>query len=360
MGASKKDLYEITAISGGKTQTLAVLKSGEVLGWGDAGSGRITLGYVDICGSRAPSKEPVYIANPSLYSSVSAGYGVSLGISNQQTYIWGFCQIGIGDKELFTEAPTLIGGIPQVSQVVAGQFIYAALDQAGSIYTWGLNTDSALGRVTTQLNALPEKITNITPMQEVVIGDNFMLTLSKDQRVYAWGSNSAGQLGLGHLQSITHPEPVALPIPIASIAVGSTHVLVVATNGAVYGWGSNHIGQLGNNQRPYIDRPTQIVFPEKIKAVAAGMHYSLALASSGKVYAWGWNGFGQLGLGDLKSRNTPTLIPSLSGVRSIAAGETHSLAISRDHFLGWGCNESGQLSKAAVRQMTPNIILEIA
>ena len=360
MGASKKDLYEITAISGGKTQTLAVLKSGEVLGWGDAGSGRITLGYVDICGSRAPSKEPVYIANPSLYSSVSAGYGVSLGISNQQTYIWGFCQIGIGDKELFTEAPTLIGGIPQVSQVVAGQFIYAALDQAGSIYTWGLNTDSALGRVTTQLNALPEKITNITPMQEVVIGDNFMLTLSKDQRVYAWGSNSAGQLGLGHLQSITHPEPVALPIPIASIAVGSTHVLVVATNGAVYGWGSNHIGQLGNNQRPYIDRPTQIVFPEKIKAVAAGMHYSLALASSGKVYAWGWNGFGQLGLGDLKSRNTPTLIPSLSGVRSIAAGETHSLAISRDHFLGWGCNESGQLGKAAVRQMTPNIILEIA
>lgn len=360
MGFPLKNLYEITAISGGKTQTLAVLKSGEVLGWGDAGSGRITLGYVDICGSRAPSKEPVYIANPSLYSSVSAGYGVSLGISNQQVYIWGFCQIGIGDKELFTEAPTLIGGIPQVSQVVAGQFIYAALDQAGSIYTWGLNTDSALGRVTTQLNALPEKITNITPMQEVVIGDNFMLTLSKDQRVYAWGSNSAGQLGLGHLQSITHPEPVALPIPIASIAVGSTHVLAVTTNGAVYGWGSNHIGQLGNNQRPYIDRPTQIVFPEKIKAVAAGMHYSLALASSGKVYAWGWNGFGQLGLGDLKSRNTPTLIPSLSGVRSIAAGETHSLAISRDHFLGWGCNESGQLGKAAVRQMTPNIILEIA
>jgi alpha-tubulin suppressor-like RCC1 family protein len=90
------------------------------------------------------------------------------------------------------------------------------------------------------------------------------------------------------------------------------------------------------------------------------MHYSLALASSGKVYAWGWNGFGQLGLGDLKSRNTPTLIPSLSGVRAIAAGEAHSLASNQTHFLGWGCNESGQLGNAAVRQMTPNIILEIA
>jgi len=360
MGAPKKDLYEISAISGGKTQTLAVLKSGEVLGWGGAGSGRITVGYIDICGSRAPSKEPVYIAKPSQYSSVSAGYGVSLGISNQQTYIWGFCQIGIGGKELFTEAPTLIDGIPQVSQVIAGQFIYAALDQAGSVYTWGLNTDSALGRATTQLNALPEKIIDIPPMQEVVMGDNFMMGLSKDQRVYAWGSNSAGQLGLGHLQSITRPESEALAIPITSIAVGSTHVLAVTTNGAIYGWGSNHIGQLGNVKSSYIDRPTQIVFPEKITAVAAGMHYSLALASSGKVYAWGWNGFGQLGLGDLQSRHTPTLIPSLSGVRSIAAGETHSLAITKNQFLGWGCNESGQIGKAALKQMTPSTFFDIA
>ena len=360
MGTPNKDLYEISAISGGKNQTLAVLKSGEVLGWGGAGSGRITVGYIDICGSRAPSKEPVYIAKPSLYSNVSAGNGVSLGISNQQTYIWGFCQIGIGDKEAFTEAPTLIEGIPQASKVAAGQFIYAALDQAGNIYTWGLNTDSALGRTTTQLNAFPEKITDIPPMQEVVIGDNFMLTLSKDQRVYAWGSNSAGQLGLGHLQSITHPEPVALPVPIASVAVGSTHVLAVAQDGKVYGWGSNHIGQLGNVKSSYIDLPTQIGFPEKITAVAAGMHYSLALAASGKVYAWGWNGFGQLGLGDLQSRHTPTLIRSLSGVRSIAAGESHSLAITKNQFLGWGCNESGQLGKAALRQMTPNIFFDIA
>ncbi|WP_353202602.1 hypothetical protein [Polynucleobacter sp.] len=360
MGNPKKDLYEISAISGGKNQTLAVLKSGEVLGWGGAGSGRISVGYVDICGTRAPSKEPVYIAKPSLYSNICAGYGVSLGISKQQAYIWGFSQIGIGGKELFTEAPTLIDGISDASKVVAGQFIYAALDQVGSVYTWGLNVDGALGRTTTQLNALPEKMTDLPPMQETGVGDNFMVALSKDQRAYAWGSNSAGQLGLGHLQSSPSPEPVSLPVSIASIAVGSTHVLAVTANGAVYGWGSNHIGQLGNNQRPYIDRPMAIAFPEKIKAVAAGMHYSLALAASGKVYAWGWNGFGQLGLGDLKARNKPTLITSLSGVHAIAAGEAHSLASNQTHFLGWGCNESGQLGKAAMMQTTPNIILEIA
>jgi len=360
MGAPKKDLYEVSSISAGKEQTLAVLRSGEVLGWGGAGCGRIISGYVDICGSKGTSSEPVYIAKPSLFSNVSAGNGVSLGISNQQTYIWGFCQIGIGGKETFTEAPTLMDGIAGASKVTAGQFSYAALDQSGGLYTWGLNSDSVLGRATSQLNALPEQITDIPPMQEVVIGDNFMLALSKDQRVYAWGSNSAGQLGLGHLQLIAHPEPVALSVSIASIAVGSTHALAVTTNGSVYGWGSNHIGQLGNTKQSYFDHPIPIAFPEKITAVAAGMHYSLALASSGKVYTWGWNGFGQLGLGDLKPRNTPTLIPSLIGVRSIAAGEIHSLAITQNHFLGWGCNESGQLGKAAIRQTTPSIFFEIA
>jgi len=360
MGTSKKDLYEVSSISAGKEQTLAVLRSGEVLGWGGAGCGRIISGYVDICGSKGESSEPVYIAKPTLFSNVSAGNGVSLGISKQQIFIWGFCQIGIGGKDLFTEAPTLVDGISGASKVTAGQFAQAVLDDSGGLYTWGLNSDSVLGRVTTQLNALPEKITDIPPMQEVKIGDNFMLGLSKDQRVYAWGSNSAGQLGLGHLRSITLPEPVAFPIPISLIAVGSTHALAVTTNGIVYGWGSNHMGQLGNIKRPYIDRPISIAFPEKITAVAAGMHYSLALAASGKVYAWGWNGFGQLGLGDLKARNTPTLIPSLTGVRSIAAGEIHSLAITQNHFLGWGCNESGQLGKAAIRQTTPNIFFEIA
>ena len=221
MGNPKKDLYEISAISAGKNQTLAVLKSGEVLGWGGAGSGRITVGYVDICGTRAPSKEPVYIAKPSLYSNVCAGNGVSLGVSKQQAYIWGFSQIGIGGKALFTEAPTLIDGISDVSKLVAGQLIYAAIDQAGGIYTWGLNVDGALGRTTTQLNALPEKMTDLPPMQEVAIGDNFMMALSKDQRVYAWGSNSAGQLGLGHLQSSPSPEPVSLPVSIASISCHS-------------------------------------------------------------------------------------------------------------------------------------------
>lgn len=361
MDVTQKDFYEGMKISGGKDQTLALLKSGEILGWGGAGSGRITLPFVDICGSfKGADPKPVIVKVSGCFD-VSAGFGVSLGVSDQrQALIWGFCQVGIGGSTLFSEEPTLINGLNNVIKVAAGQFLYAAIDQLGKVYTWGFSTDGGLGRPSTKTNSSPEGISSLPEIQDIVIGDNFMITLTKDQRVYGWGSNSAGQLGLGHLNSVISPEPITFSSKIKNIAVGSTHVLALTTDGKVFGWGSNHYGQVSLNHsdqqlsQKFIVKPKPILFPEKITTIAAGMHYSLALSVSGKVYAWGWNGFGQLGMGDLKARNTPTLIPNLSGIQDIAAGESHALATGKGQLLGWGSNESGQLGKAAVKQLTPN------
>ena len=358
----QSDLYQVASISGGKDQTLVLLKSGEILGWGGAGSGRVPPLFVDICSSfKVADAKPVFVGKLSRCSDISAGFGASLCVSDQQqALIWGFCQVGIGGSALFSEEPTLINGPHTVSKVAAGQFLYAAVDQAGKVYTWGFNIDGALGRLSKQRNAPPEAIASLPPIQDIAIGDCFMIALTKDGRLYGWGSNSAGQLGLGYLNSATIPEPIGLAPKINSIAVGSTHVLALTADGNVFGWGSNHFGQSGSNALPYIDSPKIIPFPEKIIAVTAGMHYSLALSASGKIYSWGWNGFGQLGLGDLKSRHTPTRIPNVSGVRAIAAGESHALVIGKDQLLGWGSNESGQLGKAAEKQLTPNAFLAIA
>ena len=356
------DLFQVAAVSGGKDQTLVLLKSGEVLGWGGAGSGRITPPNIDICSSQKNTdSKPVFISYPTKFSNASAGYGASLGISERlKVFVWGFCQVGVGGKASFSEEPTLVDGVANAVKVMAGQFLNAAIDQSGQVYTWGLNTDGSLGRSQSQINASPGLILELPEVVDVVIGDNFMIALTKDQRVFGWGNNSSGQLGLGHLSTVATPVPITLPINIQSITTGSTHVLAVSIDGKVYGWGSNNFGQLGGNTHAYISTPKHITFPEKITAVAAGMHYSLALSASGKVYSWGWNGFGQLGHGDLQSRSAPTVIPKLSGVRRIAAGEAHTLVIGKDQLLGWGSNESGQLGKAAIKQLTPNAFLEIA
>lgn len=355
------DLFEISAISAGKDQTLVMLKSGEVLGWGGPGSGRYMPPYKDICSAfKESDPKAVYLLSPSHYSNISAGYGVSLGVSDKKPFAWGFSQIGMGATESISEAPCAIAHVTSAKKVAAGQFLFGVIDEAGSIYTWGLNVDGALGRKTTQINASPATILGIPPMQEVVIGDNFMLALTHDKKVYAWGSNSSGQLGLGHLNTISSPEPVDIPHTIKSLAAGSSHVLALTDDGEVFGWGSNHFKQSADTKLSFITRPQKIRFSEPISAVAAGMHYSLALAFSGKVYVWGWNGMGQLGLGDLESRSNPVPLVGLTGVRAISAGEMHSVAIGKNHLFGWGSNASNQIGKAELRQMTPNSFMEIA
>jgi len=367
MGVSRPSLHEIAALAAGKDQTLVRLRSGEVLGWGGAGSGRMSPLYADICSpSRNRDAEAVYITRTARYIDISAGCGVSLGISDAgQPMVWGFCQVGPGGTNRFTEEPSLVDGIVDAAKVIAGHVLHAAIDRYGRVYTWGMATDGALGRASLERNARPGTVT-LPATRQVAMGDDFMLALTTDGHLYGWGSNSAGQLGLGHLDTASTPQPIAFQPRVKAIATGSTHALGLTVAGKVFGWGSNHFGQVSfkhgrpGDEQGFITRPVPIDLPENIVAVAAGMHYSVALGASGRVHTWGWNGFGQLGHGDVLPRTRPTVIADLSDVREIAASEAHVIATGKSHLLGWGCNESGQLGGAKARQMVPTPLLAIA
>ena len=199
--------YKISAVSAGKSQTLALLHTGEVLGWGGAGSGRYSSENVDICSTGGANRDPVYVGQSARFSFVSAGYGASLGVSAQQELIaWGWNPLGVGGDQASSEIPALIKPVKVPVFAAAGQSIFAAIDQAGSLYTWGLNVDQALGRTTEQINALPGVVRGLPAMQAVAVGDNFMVALSRDGEVFSFGSNSAGQLGLGHLRNVDIAE----------------------------------------------------------------------------------------------------------------------------------------------------------
>lgn len=376
--------YKISAVSAGKSHTLALLQTGEVLGWGGAGSGRYSSENVDICSTGSANRDPVYVGQSARFSFVSAGYGVSLGVSTQQELVvWGWNPLGVGGDQAVSEIPALIKVVSAPVCVAAGQSIFAAIDPAGSLYTWGLNVDRALGRMTEQMNALPGIVHGLPAMQAIALGDNFMIALSSAGEVFSFGSNSAGQLGLGHLKNEGIVEQVQIPASkdaaskdtvlkdtvlkdttskdaaaklnasIKCIAVGATHVLALCSQGNVYAWGSNQYGQLGHQRNRYDSQPALLEMPEKITALAAGTHFSLALTESGNVYAWGWNGFGQLGVNDTLPRSTPTKVPGLAQVQAIAAGEMHAVAIGQRALHGWGSNEAGQLGRAAQPQLTP-------
>ena len=138
------------SITGGKDQTLSLLSTGEVLAWGGAGSGRYTPPFADICrAAKDADVKPVYVSIPAGFTHISAGYGVSLGISNQhQLFVWGFCQLGIGGVDKFSEEPTLVSGIDKAGwdTVVVGD----AFDPAGITTVFTVNPSNVV--IVTSLN----------------------------------------------------------------------------------------------------------------------------------------------------------------------------------------------------------------
>jgi alpha-tubulin suppressor-like RCC1 family protein len=109
-----------------------------------------------------------------------------LGISKQKPFAWGFSQFGI------TEAPSLVEGLEKIIKVSVGQSNFAAIDSQGSLYTWGLNLDGALGRKTYNLNALPEINHHLKSVNDIQIGNNFMIALSRDHKLYSWAAIHQG------------------------------------------------------------------------------------------------------------------------------------------------------------------------
>ncbi len=150
-----------------------------------------------------------------------------------------------------------VAGVVGARDVVAGEFQCAAIDQAGALFTWGLNLDGALGRPARRRSRRrPGACAGLPPVRDGRLGKGYMLALTQDQRVYAWGGNAAGQLGLGHL----HDRAVArrrckLPHKVAAVAAGASHALALTTTGEVIAWGSNNHGQLGRDAPAYSTTP---------------------------------------------------------------------------------------------------------
>ena len=97
-------------------------------------------------------------------TSIAAGYGVSLGITEQRkVVIWGANGAGIGGRigAVAAATPQLLEDLAGVRSIVAGEFQFAAIDQAGALITWGLNLDGALGRPSAPLEAPPGRVAGL-------------------------------------------------------------------------------------------------------------------------------------------------------------------------------------------------------
>lgn len=249
--------------------------------------------------------------------------------------------------------------------IACGSVHTLALDSAGHVHVWGLNTYGCLCNNDTKLSNIPINISGLGTLGDktivaVATGCGHTLALDSTGRVHAWGYNRNGQLGNNSLANTTIPIDVSgygslIGKKVVSVAGGGDHTLALDSMGRMHVCGYNRNGQLGNNTFVNSTIPIDVsgfgsINGKTIIAVAAGCSHTLALDSTGNVHAWGYNFYGQLG-NDCTTINSNIPINisgfgSLNGkvIVAIACGSHHTLAMdSTGHVHAWGYNNDGSL-----------------
>lgn len=298
----------VTTISAGDLQSLLLTRSGQVYMTGspfgiDVNAPWTTLSPTRVTGF--PAGDPV--------TSIAAGKSQNLALTKSgHVYAWGGnldSELGVSDIVSST-VPLTVTGLPlhdPAIAIAAGDGFSLALTRSGHVYSWGNNGRGELGtRTTTYVNGIAQSSTPVAvsglsmgdPVVSIATGQDHSLALTKSGHIYSWGANGSGQIGTVNTTGSAAAVAVGGLSPndqALSIAAGGDSSLALIKNRRVYAWGANIASQPGTSGLTTTTFPTSIKglpIDDPIKALAAGGDYSMALTRSGVIYAWGYMSIG--------------------------------------------------------------------
>jgi Regulator of chromosome condensation (RCC1) repeat len=336
-------LSAVSAVSAGKTHSLALLETGKVMAWGSNGDGQLGNG------TTTPSDVPIAVSGLSEVKAISAGSNQSLALLKNGTVMaWGQYPGNATNSSLVPVAVTGLSGVAAIAAGGGGYDYSLALLKNGKVMAWGNGTSGQLGNGTTTTSELPVEVTGLSEgATAIAAGEAHSAALLNNGTVMNWGVNGAGELGNGTETQSDVPVAVSGLSEVTAIAAGGYHSLVLLKNGTVKAWGANLSGQLGDGTSTGPEQcgalktacakiPAPVSKLSGVVALAGGEFHSVALLKNGTVKAWGNNEKGQLGDGTSTGPEacgvegscsmTPVEAIKLNGVTGISAGGRHSLA----------------------------------
>lgn len=248
--------------------------------------------------------------------------------------------------------------------VAAGNNHLLVLTTHGNVFTWGAGEQGQLGRKIIDRRKIhgtvPEKISlGHRSNRAVVIGAGNYCSFAVDEAgdVWGWGLNTMGQTGTGVSEHGSMLDEVQSPRKVESlcksalgeevvvqIAGGEHHTLFLTSAGRVFACGRCDGGQLGLTEdhakyksRPnpdFVTEPLEIPFndvDDPITTIASGTHNNMAATRAGVLYAWGQESQGELGVKEVEAR-TPTVVVRKEGsfeAIGVACGGQHTLGLFR-------------------------------
>lgn len=323
----------------------------------DDTSATIKPGATELCNFRDDDCDGV-IDEGIDFLDVEAGEAHALALCSDGTlWAWGFNGAGqLGDGTYDERSvPAQVSSLTGVVAIAAGYQHSLAVLSDGTVWAWGYNADGQVGDGSSVSRNTPRQVTSVKgPAKAVAAGASHSLALQEDGTLWAWGGNSDGQLGNGSTTKSKSAVAVSGLAGITQVRAGAYHSLAIDGSGAVWSWGAGTYGQLGQGASQSRSTAGVISGLTGAVSVAGGEGHTLVALDNGTVYAFGRNSNGQLGTGDTTSTLLPILIPELAGVTVVSAGAQHSLAITAVGAESWGANWEGQLGVPSLDGCDPS------
>lgn len=339
---------KITQVATGGYHSIALDSEGGLHGWGLNTSGQLGDG------TKTSRNKPVSInltgtpLEGKVITQLAASEFNSLALTSEgQVYAWGRGTDGmLGNGTIVDVAsprPTLVDvtGTPMngknIVQIALGYGGAYALDDSGTVYSWGCANSGALGNGTTSSGsttttcaagtyAKPVAVAVTgTPMsgkniREIGAGHTFAIARTADGETFSWGSNTNGRLGgvtaAGKFDGMATPycttslctKPVQIAASLQKLTVGYTSAAGVGMDGFMYSWGANNYYQQANGGTGNVMTPTPRVklSDSPIEQISAGAYNFMLLDYNKNIFGWGYNGYGDLGI---LNNTTPQQVP---------------------------------------------------
>jgi alpha-tubulin suppressor-like RCC1 family protein len=298
------------------------------------------------------------------YSSASAGYKHMAAMKPDYTlWMWGsnaYGQLGgLSTTHRSSPAQVIIGSTTWRSVVAFGDST-TSIKSDGAAYSWGRNTDGALGNIGVAIgtHVSSPMVVSSAGIKWSELSGGFRhvaaLTLSSSNLMTS-GSNFYGELGSDSRinRSISNfMQTVAGDVSWQELAVSgggskTNSSAAIKNDGTLWMWGQNVTGSLGTNDTNHRSSPVQTVaYGNTWSQVSISQALTTALKTDGSLWTWGNNQWGQLGKNDTTHRSSPVQVGTETNWLSVSAGENFALAIKTDNTLwSWGASFFGELGQ---------------
>ena len=236
-------------------------------------------------------------------------------------------------------------------------FTYTAMHGShGQLWGWGSNSRGQIGDLTTAHKSSPVQVGSATRWHQVASGESHITQESNsagidaDKKLWTWGRNTEGALGVDGTANRSSPTLVGVDHNWKQVDCGRNRTMAVKRDATLWGAGSNSAGQIGDGTITNVTGSfKQIGALTNWKRVAAGLLHTVALKTDGTIWSWGYNNVGQLGHGDITHRSSPVQIGSLTDWVFVTTSDNQTFGIrSNGSLWGWGENTRGQLGQSDI------------